>query len=519
MDCITDFIDDAFFSSSRFIRRNKIKSDSKRIFIFIYLLILFIYLFIIICSYRTQSTLSYSQFFIQKEDYEENMTFGFLIENNWTNKIIIEAFDSYNNPIFINNTCDENLNLLTNSDLNLTQNKSFKCFINYKFNKSNTTNHQIKIHLKKNNSFDFDEMQEKRIPFIIKFKEPEINHSLDNPFYFSNNLQELRYFYDIHNTTSYRKYAKIIEYNTYSIFYEKKLKSHYLEDYEDSSKSIEDFNETMIGSFRICLSKKKDIFERKYKTFLELMSSIGGFLNIFNMVFLIPLKLFVNSLDHLRLLNSITEKKNIDNKDKNIRKNFWKDDLVNKPKLSEIPNFDDEDKKIFFIVSMYKKILNIGLLYVVIASLTVIILLVFLIVAPREWRYYLIIILYILLIVFFVIIIFKIIKNLYKKGQLCFLIFFILNIIYIGSIIILWWLNEYSFKFLKDKIWCWLIPIAELIVIVFCIYNYYQKNLKEKLTEETSVEGQITSYPLSLVKYIDSNLNLDNLLEKEIINE
>jgi len=33
MDYITDFIDDVFFSSSRFIRRNKIKSDSKRIII------------------------------------------------------------------------------------------------------------------------------------------------------------------------------------------------------------------------------------------------------------------------------------------------------------------------------------------------------------------------------------------------------------------------------------------------------------------------------------------------------
>ena len=153
-------------------------------------------------------------------------------------------------------------------------------------------------------------MQDNRIPFIIKFKEPVINHSLDNPFDFSNNLQELRYFYDIYNTTTYRKYVKIIEYKTYGIIFDEKiLKSHYLEDYEDSSKTIEDFYENMIGSFRICLSKKKDIFERKYKNFLELLSCIGGFITILNMFFLIPLKLFVNSLDHLRLLNSIKKKK------------------------------------------------------------------------------------------------------------------------------------------------------------------------------------------------------------------
>jgi hypothetical protein len=93
MDSIIDFIDDNLFASSRLIRRNKMKSDSKRIFIFIYLLILFIYLFIIIYSYKTQSKISYTESFIQKGDYEENMTFGFLIENNWTNKIIIEVLD------------------------------------------------------------------------------------------------------------------------------------------------------------------------------------------------------------------------------------------------------------------------------------------------------------------------------------------------------------------------------------------------------------------------------------------
>ena len=123
MEAIVDFIYDAFFSSLRLIRRNKMESDSKRIFIFIYLLILFIYFFILIYSYKTQTTISYSQFFIQKGDYEEYMTFGFLIENNWTNKIFIEAYDSNNNKIFIKDTCDENLNLITNSDINLTEKK------------------------------------------------------------------------------------------------------------------------------------------------------------------------------------------------------------------------------------------------------------------------------------------------------------------------------------------------------------------------------------------------------------
>jgi hypothetical protein len=57
------------------------------------------------------------------------MTFGFLIEKNWTNKIIIEAYDSNNNKIFINDTCDENLNLITNSDVNLTKQRIFNALL------------------------------------------------------------------------------------------------------------------------------------------------------------------------------------------------------------------------------------------------------------------------------------------------------------------------------------------------------------------------------------------------------
>ena len=79
-----------------------------------------------------------------------------------------------------NDTCDENLNLLTNNKMKLTQKRIFKCFVNCKFKKSYT--HIIKIHLKMNKSSNFNKIQEQRIPLIIKFKEPVVNHSLDNPF-------------------------------------------------------------------------------------------------------------------------------------------------------------------------------------------------------------------------------------------------------------------------------------------------------------------------------------------------
>ena len=187
---IIDLIDDFSLSSSRIILTHKMKSISKNIFILIYVLTFLIFLHFLSFSYKSQSKISFSQLFIQDEDYEQKMTFGFLIENNWTDKINIELFDSNNNPIFNNDACDEILNLLTNNKMKLTQKRIFKCFVNYKFTKSYTTNHIIKIHLKMNKSSNFNKIQEQRIPLIIKFKEPVINHSLDNPFDFPNKLQE-----------------------------------------------------------------------------------------------------------------------------------------------------------------------------------------------------------------------------------------------------------------------------------------------------------------------------------------
>ena len=70
----------------------------------------------------------------------------------------------------------------------------------------------------------------------------------------------MTYFYDIGSATSYRKY----NYKSEGFFKTTDYDSAYLEDYEDLAKINTDGNDTMIGSFRFSLSKKKDIFERKY---------------------------------------------------------------------------------------------------------------------------------------------------------------------------------------------------------------------------------------------------------------
>ena len=510
---IIDLIDDAFFYSSRLIKTKQMESDSKKIFILIYLLIFLIYLYYLAYSYKIQSKISFSQLFIQEEDYEQSMTFGFFIDYNWTNKMIIELFDSDNNPIFNNDTCDEYLNLLTNDEVNLTQKRSFKCFINYKIKKSYTTNHQIKIHLRKNNT----EMQEQRIPLIIKFKEPVVNHSLDNPFDFPNELQELVYYYDKDNVTSYRKYVKIIEYKTDSLFSEETIKSHYLEDYEDSSKTIEDFNDTMIGSFRICLSKKKDIFERRYKGFFELLSDIGGFISILNIAFNILIKTFVNSLDHLRLLNSI-KKENIqsnnDNNKNNTQMNLFisnnKDEdepndnnildstinrsrtnfTINKNRIiineDDIPEFTDEDKEKFILSSIYKfigKELCIILIFIIIAIAIFII------------SYFCIICLWIFIGIFSLPIILQIYYYLVEKKSCCSLIFFSLHLPIIIIFIVIWSINKCSFPFPNDYKWLIIILIVLVYIIIIGLVLYFKKrNYKKK----------------------DINSKIDTLLEDEI---
>ena len=530
---LIDFIDDAFFYSSRLIKTKKFESGSKTVFILIYLLTVLIYLYYLSYSYKTQSNISFSQLSIQVEDYEQSMTFGFFIDNNLTDKIIIKLFDSDNNPIFNYDTCDENLNLLADNEVNLTQKRNFKCFINYKFKKSYTTNHQIKIHLKKNNSYNFDEIKQERIPLIIKFKEPIVDHSLDNPFDFPNELQELKYFYDKDNVTAYRKYAKIIEYKTYGLFSlfseEETINSHYLEDYEDSSKTIEDYNnEEMIGSFRICLSKKKDIFERRYKNVIELFSTFGGSISLLNIFFNILITTFVKSLDHLRLLNTI-RKKIIQNNNDNIInqgiiiKDFWKkpedepndnnnlyEDIQNDNNnldLSRIPEFTDEDKEKFILISICRKI-DWKIIIIFLISIAII-------VSSYFWTT---IILWSVLGIISFFIIYFICIYLKDKKAWCSLILFIYHILIIIVFALIWSLYKCSFAFFYDNKWLlWVLFVIEVIFIVIsfvcfcCLYRWYKNSAN---FNQNSNQNSKRIYPFAIEE--DVNSKIDTLIENEI---
>ena len=132
--------------------------------------------------------------------------------------------------------------------------------------------------------------------------------------FFLKQLKNL-YFYDKGYTTRYTKFVKIIDYKTYyyDILFGTKssmTQSTFLEDIDDTSKLKvnEDKNNTsknkeeFLGSFRLSLSKKKDIFIRTYP---DLLSDIGGHIvSIFGFIGIVYI-IFVRYIDNIRIFDSI----------------------------------------------------------------------------------------------------------------------------------------------------------------------------------------------------------------------
>ena len=285
-----------------------IKKDSKSNFSRI-LFVLFLIACIVVVIYRliywdNNYTINYTQDF-QKTigKINKKVTFGFKIRDN-VNSYELEYFDSLNEKIDNNliKRCDSNLKEIKDNE---TNDDDFFCFINYPIIGSNMTNHILKLHIK---AKDKKSLKSERIPLIVKFIEPTIKHKDDNPFDYSE-LYEMIYFYNLESASSYRKYIKIINYKSKGFFKTSNYDSAYLEDYEDLSKmnALEDDN--MIGSFRFSLSKKKDIFERKYLNWcdfpLDIISNLISIMGIFSFISLI----FINPNDNLRIFYTLKQKK------------------------------------------------------------------------------------------------------------------------------------------------------------------------------------------------------------------
>lgn len=148
---------------------------------------------------------------------------------------------------------------------------------------------------------------------FTKFKEPRIRHDkIPDPFDFSEGSYESKYFYDLNFSTSYRNFVKIVNYKTEQYFTFKNYENTmvYLEDIYVSSKIENDTNiENIIGSFRLSLSKKKDIFARIYSYWDEFIAKVFGHISGVQTLFGIISLVFVNMNDNLRIFDSLFEKR------------------------------------------------------------------------------------------------------------------------------------------------------------------------------------------------------------------
>ena len=289
--------------------------------------------------YYKNYTISFKQDFLKVyKDTNQKITFGVRLDKNWESEINLEFRNSNDDKINddLISICDENLIEIKKNE---TNENIYKCLIDYPLNGSNITNHIIKIHLRNNTKNK--KINSERIPLFVKFKEPKIDHDKKNdPFVFENEIIEYIYYYTFDFYTSYRKYIKIIDYITTS-FISKYIKySLYLEDYEDTSKSLikekEEDYENIIGSFRFCLSKKRDIIERKYVNWLDFLlnffASLSGVMQVITFI----ANITIIKTDNLRIFKNFTEKKP-----------YLKDTLItNIEKFIEKKNIEIEYEKI-----------------------------------------------------------------------------------------------------------------------------------------------------------------------------
>ena len=192
------------------LTKNPTKSSLGIILSILMILTWFGFIFFEISNYYNNYTLSFSQEYVgninEVNELKINVTFGFQIENETSPyQIDYRIYNSFNNTV--NYTyCNEKFEEISYDVKNY--NNIYRCFINYTIVVSDKFNHFLKIHLINNG---FSEIG--RVPFKLKFKDPIIDHNLENPFVERKEQQlDLVYFYDTELQTYYRKYLKIVDY-------------------------------------------------------------------------------------------------------------------------------------------------------------------------------------------------------------------------------------------------------------------------------------------------------------------
>ena len=132
--------------------------------------------------------------------------------------------------------------------------------------------------------------------------------------------------------------------------------------------------------------------------------------------------------------------------------------------------------------------------------------------------YFCIIFLWIFLRIISLFIIIPTIYCLYKK-ECCFCLTLTYNIVYIIVVVFLWSVNHCSLVFYIDHLWIWLLfIILEVVSIPIILCHYYTK-YKDEGVILPQIDEENKIFPFAMSEYINSNINLNNLLENEIINK
>ena len=174
-------------------------------------------------------------------------------------------------------------------------------------------------------------------------REPNINHSnIENPLdiYDKDSINKFRCFFNTREITSYRRYLKLINYTTYGGYTSEDnvIDELYLDDYEDSrkiNKKENDTDENFLGSYRILLSKKIDIYERKFDDLLTLGSKTLAYNGLIMMVFTILIKILVNPNDSIRIYEALKEKNSSFTDPQRIFKSFKETKTINEHEFEE----------------------------------------------------------------------------------------------------------------------------------------------------------------------------------------
>lgn len=284
-----------------------------------------------ILSFKRKTALIYSQNFIKRNDWEkQEITFGFNVSEEWKNEVFFNLVDANNSTIELKR-CNE--------DLKESPNGIYYCILNSQLKIDYNSDYTLKIYLRlKKNLIEYE--KNLNIPFTLSMREPIINPDNYNNIIDltkDSSIQKYRSVFNTMEITSHRRYLKLIRYVTKDITYIledniQEMNAIYLDDFQDSKElPISDAFEgdgNLLGTYRLMVSKKIDIYERKYD-YLLLVSKIGGYIGTLNSIFSILCLIMVNPNDDYRIVDYLkknysihfdTDLKSIYDDSKNIKK-------------------------------------------------------------------------------------------------------------------------------------------------------------------------------------------------------